>query len=123
MSNVLNTDGHRLLNFLVQHILPNAVVDRPAKIVRNCIGYKAVHEQLHLPRRAEKWGKSLERQGLANMAEWTFAQGLPAISGLIVTEQTGAPSVGGYLPLLARYQSDWLTEIEKSKCLDWTLYL
>lgn len=101
--------------------LPRAVPDNP----RTFITYKEVHNVLGLPLQGPTYGESLKRQGLTSLADWTEAEKLPAITGLIVIEETLEPGQG-YFNLFGKPQPDykwWATEISRSKEFNWAPFV
>lgn len=118
--NALTGEARALLGALVSHLENEPVVaNRPDTF----IGYKQVHEVLGLPQ-IGKWGESLKRQGLNELAEWTKSNAFPAITGLIVDKQTLQPG-DGYFTFF-RGDTDyqwWADEIQKSIEFDWQSFL
>ncbi len=117
----LDHQGHDLLRLLMS-LLPEVNSGHPEKM----IGYKEVHEKLGLSQRSTDWGESLKRQGLDNLAQWTKAHDLPAITGIIVNKTKGSEnehSPGkGYFGLFDRENLDWpwwSEQIESAKNFDW----
>jgi HNH endonuclease len=119
--NTLDRPGIRLLEYLVVSILPKANPKKPETFTT----YSEVHKQLDLTQQGATFGESLKRQGLSSLADWTKAEGVPAITGLIVSEKEKVPGKG-YFNLFNRTEYDfewWASEIEKSKLVDWSPFL
>lgn len=115
----LGAEAQRLLGFLASHVRK---VD--PKDPRTFISYKDVHDSLKLPVLG-KFGSSLQRQGLDELAEWTVANDLPAITGIVVDRSKLEPG-DGYFKLLGYPQDPyvrWLSEVARAKELDWAPYL
>lgn len=114
--------GRAVLRALVEHIAAGKVV---ASSPETFIGYKDVHDALDLPLRAATYGDSLSRQGLAELAEWTLAEGHPAISGLVIDRSNYTPGKG-YFELFRKRPEGfqwWTTEIERSLAYDWQRFI
>lgn len=89
------------------------------------IGYKDAHEKLGLSNVRGDWGESLKAQGLDNLAEWTKATGRPAITGIVVNQETFSPG-RGYYSLFDRKDDDWgwwRQQVLASKTYDWSPHL
>lgn len=119
---VLDPSGTKILAYLVE-ILPNIKADRPNEMP----GYKHIHDALQLPPRSQNFGDSLKLNGLSNLADWTHAEGHPAITGIIVNQTPKSDHYlspgGGYFRLFGRPEGDgdwWREEIEKAKAYDWS---
>lgn len=106
----------------MEHIANHRVVaSRPETF----IGYKDIHDALGLPLRAETYGDSLSRQGLADLAEWTLGEHHPAITGLVVDRSNYTPGKG-YFELFRKRPDDyqwWAGEITRSLAYDWQPFL
>ncbi|NIB45134.1 hypothetical protein HBA55_36485 [Pseudomaricurvus alkylphenolicus] len=116
----LDEQGRKLLSLLVSR-LDSATPGRPDTY----IGYKECHELLDLPQMREKWGESLKPQGLNSLAEWTVANNLPAITGLIINRLSNEPGPG-YFSLFGKQKNPyewWENEIRKSRSHDWSDYI
>lgn len=115
----LGLEARSLLEFLVRHVRSVDPADP-----RTFVSYKDVHEALRL-QPIGKFGASLQRQGLDELAEWTVAQGLPAITGVVIDRAKLQPG-DGYFKLLG-YPSDpygrWRDEITHAKEMDWSARL
>lgn len=117
---MLDLTGRRLLALLVSH-LADADPAHPDQM----IGYKDAHDQLGLTRVKADWGESLKAQGLENLAQWTFDERKPAITGIIVNNVTHSPGAG-YYKLFGRQNDDfewWSQQIKAAKEYDWTPHL
>ncbi|MFU8778849.1 MAG: hypothetical protein ACNA7M_14475 [Roseovarius sp.] len=72
-------------------------------------------------------GRFLQPRGLDELAEWTKANNIPAITGLIVLQDERVPGLG-YFELYGKANSPdmydwWAEEIKKSKTHDWDVHL
>jgi len=108
----LNQQGRNLLAYLVDTILPRARPGHPNTYVT----YNEALRDLNLPDTLHNPGRSLQAQGLSNLAEWTRVQDRPAITGLIVREQERDPGPG-YFRLYGQTPDAfpwWEDEIKKS---------
>ena len=97
----LDNRAQNLLNLLVSK-LQLAIPNNP----RSYQTYKAVHNALGLALIGPTYGESLKRQGLAALAEWTKQEGLPAITGLIIAEDTLEPGQG-FFSLFGKTEPDY----------------
>jgi hypothetical protein len=116
----LDEQGQRLLLFLVNQ-LKNV---EPGNL-GTYIGYRRVHTMLELDLRGGTWGRSLKHQGLSSLADWTAAQGKPAITGVIIDTVKGTPG-SGYFDLFNKAEDDftwWKEQVRLSKEYDWSPYL
>lgn len=116
----LDEEGQRLLSFLVKHLKNVEPGDH-----HTYVGYRAVHKELGLSLRGGTWGRSLKLHGLSSLADWTEAEGKPAITGIIIDTGTGTPGPG-YFGLFGKAEDDtawWTDQIRLSKEYDWTPYL
>lgn len=116
----LDAAGEALLRLLIQHF-PKVGPGKPDTY----LGYKEIHTFLGLPQTRETWGESLKAQGLSNLADWTEEQGLPAITGLIISTVDYMPGIG-YFKLFGMSEPDfdwWKNEIQKSLDYDWSPFL
>jgi len=118
--NKLDKEGQQLLAVLVKH-LEKVVAGKP----ETYIGYKEVHDILNLSLRGPTWGESLKHQGLSSLADWTAAEGKPAITGMIISTITCCPGQG-YFTLFGKKEEDygwWKEQIRLSKEFDWSPFL
>lgn len=116
----LDEQGQRLLVFLVEK-LKTVVPDRP----NTYVGYKAIHDALGLSQLRERWGESLQLQGLNSLAIWTADTGKPGITGIIVDQGTLMPG-DGYFKLFGKTNEDfgwWSDEVKRAKGFDWSPWL
>lgn len=116
----LDEQAGRLLAVLTE-VLPRAVPGRP----ETYIGYKDVHDRLGLPYHGGTYGDSLKRQGLMSLAEWTVANNLPAITGLVINTETYRPG-SGYFAACGKDEEDfawWKDQIRLAKAFDWSPFL
>jgi HNH endonuclease len=116
----LDIQSKNLLRLLVSK-LNNAIPGRPDTY----IGYKECHDLLGLQQQREKWGESLKPQGLSSLADWTVANSLPAITGLIINRSSNEPGAG-YFTLFGKQDNPyswWGNEIRKSKEFDWSPFV
>ena len=119
--------AEQILRVLLEHIEGGEInPDNPATF----LGYSQVHDALGLPMKGETIGNSLKNQGLADLAEWTKAERLPAITGLIVDKSQGehylSPGDGYFRLFGKRYPHDalwWLNEVRRSMEFDWASHL
>ncbi len=112
--------GRKLLEILVPH-LKKVIPGKP----ETYLSYKFVHDQLKLPYLGPTWGESLKKQGLAALADWTYANDHPGITGIIINSESYEPGKG-YFKLFKREDGDykwWEDEIRKSKLYDWSPYI
>lgn len=86
------------------------------------LGYKQVHDLLGLQKIGLRWGKSLQDQGLEDLAAWARHNGLPAITGLIVSQDTFTPG-DGYYEVNGRPLNDeewWVDQVKAAIALSWS---
>lgn len=115
MSN-LSPKAQQLLQHLAS-LLPKIVPGQPETYT----GYKEVHLALGWEMISKDWGESLKIQGLVELADWTKAQGLPAITGIVVNQGSFLPGDGffsmyGQDPMAFEW---WRDEISRAKNFDW----
>lgn len=116
----LDAPGRRLLAYLVAN-LKSVVPGNPSTYV----SYRRIHVDLGLSLLGPTYGSSLQNQGLNSLAAWTASEGLPAITGIVVAENSFEPGAG-YFKLLGNpvdAYKRWESEITKAKETDWSLYL
>lgn len=122
MASELDGPAKRLLAELVRRINSGQIVaGRPETYP----GYGQIHAALDLEMQGETVGQSLKRQGLATLAEWSHSERHPAITGIIVDQQSFLPG-GGYFELFGRKGADyqwWNNEVKKSLEYDWTPFV
>jgi hypothetical protein len=85
----LDREGSALLRLLIAHLSSIDHTD-PSTFIT----YAEAHSALRLPMLGATVGISLQMQGLNSLAGWLHANGLPALSGLIVNADTRAPGKG-----------------------------
>lgn len=115
----LDAEGRKLLKELVSR-LPSIKPDNP----KTFIGYKSLHDALGLTQAGSTYGISLQNQGLSSLANWTYNNDLPAITGIIIDKDKLSPGQG-YFELFGKTDTDWawwFGEIAKAKSFDWTPY-
>jgi hypothetical protein len=118
--NGLDEQGHRLLTLLVEK-LESVVPGHP----ETYIGYKEVHKELGLIQHGPTYGESLKHQGLTSLANWTVAEYMPAITGIIIDRATFMPGEG-YFRIFEKDPSDfqwWEDQVRRSKEFNWEPYL
>ena len=112
---MLSPQARRLLDLLVQ-ALPNVVPGDP----RTYLGYKRVHDRLGLEMIGHKFGESLKRQGLEELALWTSRNGHPAITGLVIDTESLQPGEGYFrVHGITLDFSWWESEIRRARGFDW----
>ena len=92
---------------------------------RTFIGYKQVHDALKLELVDATFGRSLQKQGLDSLAEWTVHTGKPGITGLVIDKEELSPGPG-YYRLFGRKRDDvnwWLAEVRRAVDFDWGPFL
>jgi len=112
----LSQNAVRILLHLVRH-LPNVIPGDPGTY----LGYRQVHQALGLELVARTWGQSLKEHGLAELAEWAKAHGTPAITGVLVNQDSFEPGEGFfklYCNPVNKYQW-WEEQVALAKTYDW----
>ena len=92
---------------------------------RTFSSYKALHDRLGLPMQGTTYGRSLQLQGLDDLADWTHRYQMPGITGLIIDLVKLTPGAG-YYKLFGKREDDWewwYGEIAKAKAFDWIPYM
>lgn len=115
----LDAQGQKLLVWLTG-LLPNVKPGKPQTYTT----YKAAHQVLRLVQRGRTFGESLRDQGLGNLTEWTIANDLPAIAGLVVSEESFMPGQGFFDAHGQKREAYgwWDGEIAKAKAFDWSVF-
>ena len=116
----LDSEGRKLLKELVSR-LPSIKPSNP----KTFVGYKALHDALGLAQAGGTFGISLQNQGLSSLANWTYNNDLPAITGIIIDKDKLSPGPG-YFDLFGKTDTDWdwwFGEIQNSKEFDWSPYI
>jgi hypothetical protein len=117
----LDSQGTALLKLLLD-VLSRADPKRPETF----ISYTGAHRRLGLQILWGDPGRSLQIQGLNNLAGWVTKQNVPAITGLVVREADYLPGVG-FFNSYGKHDVDgiswWLDEITRAKEFDWTPHL
>lgn len=123
----LDDAGRRLLAVLVGHLARPEV--RPGH-PETYLSYKETHHLLGLTCDADghhHYGQCLKRHGLNSLADWTKEASLPAITGLIVEQETNKPGAG-YFNLYRKTNEPyawWENQIRRAKdsLEQWTPFL
>jgi hypothetical protein len=118
----LSNQAVELLRALVQRI--NTGTIRPGE-PDTYPRYGQIHDALDLQMHGETVGQSLKHQGLAELAHWTHDNAYPAVTGLIVSQDTFMPGLG-YFELFNRTENDfswWKTQIQEALLYDWQQFL
>ncbi len=120
--NDLDAQGRRLFELLVKK-LKDVIPGNPSTY----ISYQDCHKELNLEMLGPTYGLSLRHQGLDSLANWTKAQELPAISGIIIDRGTSMPGEG-YFTLFGKSPTDidfkwWEEQVRLSKQFNWSQYL
>lgn len=118
----LQPHERRILDLLISH-LPKV---KPGD-AKTYLGYAQVHRMLGLSQEAPTWGRSLQIQGLENIARWAMAMNAPAITGLVIDKdpERGWPAEG-YFNVHGRANEDfafWMDETRAAKSFDWSALL
>jgi len=115
-------NAQRLLDLLVRQIGDGLFIpDEP----ETYLGYKKAHGLLGLPRRGPRWGRSLQQQGLDDLADWIQRKHLPAVTGLIVDTTKKYRPGPGYFRTFHGGNEDynwWLGEVRRAIGYDWAPY-
>lgn len=115
----VSDEGQRILEYLVAEMWKGRF--QPHDEGSFC-GYKEVHQALGLAQKGPHWGKSLENQGLADLAKWIRELRLPAITGLIVGESEPRLPGKGYYEVNGQPDGStdwWRSEVRKAIGFDW----
>ncbi len=116
----LTEQGRRILEVLVEQLQ----VVEPSDW-RTYLGYKDAHDALGLEKTAMTWGRSLQNQGLNDLADWVQHHGLPGITGVIVDKQIERPGPG-YFAIYGRAEEDeefWAEETVRCASFDWSRHV
>jgi hypothetical protein len=116
----LNTQGKQLLGLLVKK-LPKIRPGDP----KTYVTYKDIHQELGLTLKGDTYGSSLQNQGLNNLAHWAKAKNKPAITGIIVSQDSRTPG-SGFFELFGKKEEDfnwWEKQVKSAKAYDWSPYL
>lgn len=123
----LSSEGRQLLKLVVEHVAkPNFKPGDPSSYLgykECCVALGAVPADAEVP-----WGRLLQKHGLSDLNEWTINQGLPRVSGLIVS-QSGDRQYwpgGDYFASNGRPDMDgdwWKEQAKKAAQMDWRPYL
>lgn len=118
----LSPAAHNLLRELANRIEHGDVIaGQPQTYPR----YRQLHDALRLEKQGETYGQSLKRQGLEELALWVHEQDYPAITGLIVNDETHSPDPAYF----REYDRDefafdwWRQQIMDSIAFNWRQYL
>jgi 5-methylcytosine-specific restriction protein A len=118
----LGQQGIDLLKYLVNKLKSGEV--RPGE-EDTYISYSKAHKDLKLNQLGNTVGRSLEHQGLRDLAEWAIENGYPAITGIIINQDSYYPSKGYFEAYKKDYDDYawWKNEIYKAKSFNWDLVL
>lgn len=117
----LSSEGKRLLAYLASRLTAGDPFDP-----RTFPTYSDAHAALGLQQIGKDVGKSLQLQGLNDLAGFLFSNDLPAITGLIVRKLERDPGKGFFVSYGKDELEDsgwWLEEIAKSRKIDWSSYV
>ena len=119
---VLAPEGKAILQLLVNHIRNGRFLPDDEK---SFLGYGDAHKELGLRQVGPHWGRSLNTQGLGNLALWIRQNKLPAITGLIIDQSNYEPGDGYYKaydrPLNNR--DWWMDQIRQAIAFDWSPFV
>lgn len=93
---------------------------------RTFITYSDALKRLRIPYQGGHAGRILQERGLDQLAEWAKANGVPAITGLVVRDMERDPGAGFFRFYGKRELDDllwWLDEIRKAKAFDWAPFV
>lgn len=119
----LSPEARKILEYLVVEMRRGRFL--PSDPTSFC-GYKETHDALDLKQVRASWGNSLRVQGLEGLALWIKAQGLPAITGLIVAEAEPRLPGSGYYRVndVPDDSTSWWNEQIKASILhDWSIWV
>lgn len=119
----MKDNAQKLLNYLVEKAKNGNII---AGDPRTYLGYKEVLQGLGLRHIADTYGRSLEIQGLRELAEWIEQKKLPAITGLIIDKESSMPSKGYFDVYKKNRDTDfqwWKEQIEASLSFNWIQYI
>lgn len=115
---MMDTKAITMLKYLVGEIKKGYIeIGNPLTY----IPYSKVHRDLKLEIIGNTVSKSLERQGLGDLALWIKENGYPVITGLIISKQKYIP-LTGYFNVYGKGEFDidwWKEEIGRSLEFDW----
>lgn len=121
--NNLTPAGQTLLKILLPYLKEVTV---RGDYVKNCPTYTQILKKIvpsWTPLPGENAGRLLQARGLNDLAEWTKSNGCPAITGIIVRQETGDPGKGYYELIANTPIQEWAENIRQSKTYDWGKFL
>ncbi|GLH28817.1 hypothetical protein WSS15_14670 [Acetobacter pasteurianus] len=121
--NDLTPAGQALLKILLPYL--SQVVIR-GDYVKNCPTYTQILKKVvptWIPSPGDNAGRLLQSRGLNDLAEWTKSNGHPAITGMIVRQETGDPGEGYYALIANSPLQGWAENIKQSKTYNWENFL
>jgi len=117
----MKPEAQKLLDLIVELIGDGRFL--PGK-PETYLGYREAHVLLELEQRGGTWGRSLQVQGLNDLAHWTGETGVPAITGLIVNIADHRPGPGYFKEFNGGREDDawWMEEVRNALIFDWSSY-
>nr|WP_321238759.1 HNH endonuclease [uncultured Tolumonas sp.] len=130
---MLSDKAQKILDYLVERIDSGKV---KAGKPETYFAYSEIHKDLQFPYIANTYGKSLDRNGMGELAEWTKLNGIPAVTGLIISKSDNdglyfkrlsymVPGPG-YFEMFEKIDLDfswWEKEVVKSLKFDWSAFI
>lgn len=115
----LRPDARAILFYIVEQL------DSSQDKANFFLTYKQVHTALKLAMKGDTFGRSLDVQGLGQLADWAHANHLPAVTGLIISQDDRQPGAKFYSQN-KRKPDDldfWIEAVKRSREFDWKPYL
>ncbi|WP_318465375.1 HNH endonuclease [Photobacterium leiognathi] len=129
---MLSEQAQNILDYLVAKIDSGKI--RAGK-PETYLAYSQVHKDLQFPYIANTYGKSLDKNGMGELAEWTKVNGIPAVTGLIISKSDNDGKYSqrlsymvpgpGYFEMFEKRDLDflwWEEEVKKSLNFDWSQF-
>jgi hypothetical protein len=119
----LSREGQNLLDWLygkLQRVTPGEI--------STYVGYGQALHELRLKKKFRQTdGQSLQEQGLNDLANWAYDNGLPGITGIIINVSKPPHRPGhGYFELYGKDEDDtewWHAEVRRAKLYSWERFV